>query len=506
MRKIIKYFFVATFCLLVSCGSEKQSNTKQIFRGNICKEPQTLDPRKARDINDIIVLNILFEGLFRLSNDNQVEKALCDSYEISEDGLKYTFTIKDAHWSNGDKVTSQDFAYSWKKILDPNFVTPQSTQLYMIKNAKDVKQKNKEVSTLGIYTPNIETLIVELEHPVPYFLKLLTYPVFFPINQKIDKKNSNWAIDKESYVNNGPFAIQDWKHHDQLILNKNNKYWDKEKVKLEQINLIIVSQETEFNMFENNELDWAGSPFSSIQLDSLDTFAKSENFYTGEFLGTCFLRINTQKIEDKNFRQDLSNAIERSQIAEYAFHNIRTPTHFLVPTKKENIVLKPVIKKDVGEHQIVITYTNLYSNNLLAQALQRNWEDNLKITVKLEAIDRKTFFDRIFSGKYEVAISSWIADFNDPINFLEVFKNKDNGTNNTFWENNEYISLLDESTRCLDQTKRLELLKKAEEILLEEVPIIPIYYLRLYYLKNNHVKDLYISNLGIMDFKRAYID
>ena len=318
MFKILKVVGLV-FCLfLVAC--QTSDKTKQSFCINIGEDPQSLDPRKARDVNSYSILNMLFEGLTRLSKEGSPEGALAEKIEISEDQKKYTFTLRKSFWSNGDKVTSYDFAYSWKKILDEKFPSSTAYQLYMIKNAKLAKEGKISVDEVGITTLDENTLVVELERPVSYFLELLSFPFFFPVNSKVDKDQPGWAERKETYVSNGPFKLNAWVNNDKIDVIKNELYWDRSNVKLGKISLFMVPSETEFNMFEVGELDWAGSPFSTLPVDAFKKLKKQENLHIAPYLGTYFLRVNTnfeqqqKSLLSVSFRNALASSIDREGI------------------------------------------------------------------------------------------------------------------------------------------------------------------------------------------------
>ncbi|KPK33210.1 MAG: hypothetical protein AMS24_01830 [Chlamydiae bacterium SM23_39] len=510
---MFKRTFLILIIILTSC-QKKHINSLKI---NIVNEITCLDPRKVRDLNSISVMKMLFEGLTRFSKEGNIELALAKDVKISKDLKKYIFHLKKSYWTDGQKLTSYDFAYSLKKALSPSFSSTMRYKLFIIKNAKKAFEKKVELEKIGIATPDPYTLIIELERPSPYFLELLTMPIFFPIAKHIDEKNKEWIENESIYVGNGPFKIKKWKHQNKLILVKNEKYWDNKKVKLKKIILFMVSQETELNMFEAGQLDWAGSPFSNLPLGALENLFKSKIFYKKPFLGTSFLRINVDWVKkffpiketQIIFRKILSNTINRESISKHILLNSQPPANSFLPPftgilyheKKIDKFLK--IPKNMN---IEIIYVHSDRNHLIAQEIQRAWEDNLKIKIILKPLESKIFFNKLYSSSYQIALGSWIADYNDPLNFLEVFKFKDNGTNNTCWENIKYINFLNLADQCIDLEKRKKFIIKAQEILLEEKPIIPLYYLNMCFLKRKNVKDVIISQLGYADFRWAYLE
>lgn len=502
MVKKTRYFIVCLIFLFIFSCKKNEKEVKQKLSINIVCEPQSLDPRKARDLNAINLVKMFFEGLMRISKDGAVECGLAKNYTVSEDGKTFIFKLKDAYWSNNEKVTSYDFEYTYKKILSRDFISPNAFSLYVIKNAKTAKEGKIDINRIGVRALDVQTLVIELEKPCPYFLKLLTLPVFFAVNKNLDQKNQSWAYQDNEYVSNGPFKLVKWSHCDRLEAVKNPLYWDAKQVKLEKISMLMLTPDVEMNMFEMNQLDIAGSPFSTILVDSIPKLKQMNKLNIAPYYGTSFLRINTQKITDVDFRKALVNAFDRKKIVEHILQGGQKETNRLVPSSnKENI---EIIKKDFSKKKVTVSYVSLDRAHILAQALQRDWEENLNIKVELRALERKTYYEKLASMDYEIAAGSWIADFEDPIDFLNVFKYKDSSTNNTGWENKNYIALLDESDSVLDESARKELLKRAEDLLLNEAVIVPICNMAQNFLKKDNLENIFIYPSGFIDLKYAY--
>jgi len=502
LKKILIIFCIPALFFFTSCKKNNKEKIKQHLSINILTEPQSLNPLKARDLISVNLAKMFFDGLMRVDNHGNILPSLAHSYKISEDGKTYSFFLRDSFWSNKDKVTAYDFEYTFKKVLLPNFITPNATSLFKIKNAKKIKEGKMSPDEIGIIALDENTLQIELEDPCPYFLKLLTQPAFFAINKNLDQKNDNWALNKNSFVSNGAFKLSEWKKNNIIEAKKNEYYWDRDKVKLEKISMFMLPNDVEQNMFELHELDIAGSPFSTITLDSMENLKKDKNFHIAPYYGTSFLRVNTQKITDINFRRDLVNSFDREKITKYILQGKQVSSSRLIPVDKNINV--PIIEKDYLQRDISLMYISNDRTHILAQALQRDLNKNLNLNITLLAVERKIFYEKISNLDYELAISSWIADFDDPIDFLNVFKYKDNSTNNTGWENKGFINLLNKSEKILDLEKREKVIKQAEDILLTEAPIVPIYHLTQNFLKNENLEDVFIYPSGFIDFKYAY--
>jgi len=517
-------YFIALILLVSGFGCQAPSHKTQPVRINIGDEPQTLDPRKAKHLNCQMISRMLFEGLTRVSREEKVELALAESVEISPDQKTYTFRLKKSVWSNADPVTAFDFVYAWKKVLSPDFPSNSAEYLYAIQNAKAAKEGKIALDLIGVHAQDENTLVVQLQEPTPYFLELTAFPAFFPINQSVDTTHPTWAQSATHYVCNGPFCLTDWKHQDHLSLKKNTSYWDAATVKIASLALYMLAEETELNMFEKKELDWAGSPFSTLPVDALTSLEQDKSLHTKELLGTYFIRINTDKAPFAHpaMRKAFALAVDRSAIVAHITRGKQIPATGLVPPSlglqkqpyfqdADQERAKQLFSSALSDQhltkdklpEITLLYRAGERNHSIAQAIQQQWFEAFGVRIKLEAIERKVFYDRISRQDYHLAAGDWIADFADPINFLDIFKYKKGGSNNTHWENPQYTALLDQAAISFDQTKRLSLLAHSEQILMQEMPIIPIFYYTMLYVNQPHLKDVALSSMGQIDFKWA---
>ncbi|MBN2479535.1 MAG: peptide ABC transporter substrate-binding protein [Parachlamydiales bacterium] len=500
MNILLRLFFIffAVTLIFTSCkNNERKVSNKNVISFNINSDPNTLDPRKARDLNSMNISKIFFEGLTRLDKEGNPTLAIAKSYTLKEDKKTYVFKLKDSFWSNGDKLTAYDFEYAWKAVLDPNFSSSMAYKMFIIKNSREAKDGKISIDDVKIKAIDEKTLMVELERSTPYFLHLLANPIFFPINKKNDLENKNWHQDEKSFVCNGIFTLNQWKNNEMIECIKNKDYWDESQVKITKINMIMTNEKEEIKMYKKNKLDIVGSPFSFLPTKSLKKLKKRKDFHSQPYFGTSFLRINVEKINDKLFRKALSKAINRKALVEYVLQQGEYPAKRLIPDY--------FIKNKQENDAISLTYIRGNKTNIIAKSLKNDIENNLKIDVVLEPLDRNIYYEKINSQNYELALGSWIADFEDPINFLEMFKFKNDSIHNTGWENKKYVSLLDEFI-ARDIDERYKILKKAEDILLDELPIIPLYHLSQNYLKKTNLKDIKIYPSGFIDFKYAYFE
>ncbi len=518
------------FLGVVGCNSKKQpttpSNSKAsctaTLKINIKDEPGTLDPRKARSLSDCNVIKMFMEGLTRIDCDGKVSFALAKSVEVSDDQLLYTFHLRETTWSNGETVSANDFVYAWKKTLSPKFPSDQAAQLYPIRNARSIKEGKLPLSFLGVKALDAHTLAVKLENPTPYFLELLATPVFFPVCAKVDRVNPNWAQNAESFVGCGPFKLKTWKHHNQMKAVKNSNYWDKASVKLGTIEMAMVDEKADCDMFESGELHWGGSPYSTIPLDAIPALKKQQMLKSKPALHTYWVRANVEQepFNHPKLRKAFSSAINRQTIVQHILQGLQIPAKGIVPSSMGLQNNSSFIgyslesaqsffhegKEDLNLSEfpsIHLLYASGGRNGLIAQTLQEQWHEAFGIRVELETAEPKVFFDRVRRQDFQLALGNWVADFNDPINFLEVFAQKDNGRNSTGWENADYASSIERSYEIADRNQRAELLAKCEKQLMEEMPVFPLYHNTFLYMQDDHLQDVVLTEMGGIDFKWA---
>lgn len=519
MQRILSLLFVLA---LVLSGCSSVPSVRKVVSLNIEGDPGVLDPRFSRDTSSSSVVRMLFEGLVRMGPSEKTENALAERIEISADGVLYTFHLRESIWSNNDPVTAHDFVYAWQKILSPDFPSASADQLFVIKNGRAAKSGKVFLSQVGLRAVDDHTLEVELELPTPYFLDLLVFPSFFPVNERVERENPDWALSADTYVGNGPFLLKEWKRNDHLSLDRNPTYWEKEKTKLEQLQIMIVKAETAYRMFEKKELDWTGSPLSQLPVDALEHLKGKGVLRANPMLGTWFIRLDTDRgpFQNGHIRQAFSLAVDRDSLVQHVLQGGQLPAGGLVPPSLKGS--KPFLAAFSVEEakgclqlglqelslpqlpEVTLTYLSLERNHLVMQALQQQWASALGVRVKLEAVEGKVYFDRVAKREFQMASSSWLADYSDPINFLELFQNKTSRGNQTGWEHPQYAELLQASSRA-SGVPRLALLDQAEEILIKEMPIIPLFYGASLSLCQERLKGVVVSSLGTIDFRWAEV-
>ncbi|MGG1697512.1 peptide ABC transporter substrate-binding protein [Bacillus zhangzhouensis] len=514
-------------------STSSSGEAKTTLNVNISTEPFSLHPGLANDSTSGSVIRQTFEGLTRINAEGKPENAMASDIKTSADGKTYTFTLRDAKWSNGDPVTAKDFEYAWKWALDPKNESQNAYQLYYIKGAEAANKGKAKVADVGIKAKDDKTLVVELENPTPFFTELTAFYTYMPVNQKVAEKNKNWFTNAgENYVSNGPFVLSQWKHGGSITLEKNNEYWDKDTVKLKKINMSMIKDtNTELSMFKKGELDWAGSPTGSLPTESLQTLKKDGGLKIQTIAGIYNYKFNTEvkPLNNANIRKALAYSINRQAIVDKITQGEQVPAMAIVPPTMEGFTdnktgyfkdhdvatAKELLEKGAKElgyksvsdlPALKLSYNTDEGHQKIAQAIQEMWKKDLGIKVELDNSEWNVYIDKIHSGDYQIGRMGWLGDFNDPVNFLELYKDKDGGNNDTGWENKEYKQLLNDSAKETDKTKREEMLKKAEEILINDMPVAPIYFYTQLWVQDPKLKGVVVSGLGDVQYKWAHFE
>ena len=501
---------------------------EQVLNVNIKAEPPSLHPGTSTDTTSSAVLDQVFEGLTRMNLDGEPEEAMAESIEVSEDGLTYTFKIReDAKWSNGDPVTAEDFEYAWKWVLDPeNPDADYAYLLYVIKGAQDAKENGASLDDIGVTVEDEKTLVVELEQPTDYFLELTAFTTFYPLNKNVVSEDAEWHLDAgDTYVTNGPFTLVSWDHNDKVVLEKNEDYWDAETVKLEQITMHMINDEsTALQMYESGELDWIGDPLDSIPLAAIQTMKDAGELSIADRTGLYYYTVNHEDeiLGNANIRKALALAIDRQAIIDNITQKEEKPAMALVPPAMfpENESgffndgdieqAKEYLQAGLDElgldslPSISLSYNTDEGHAAIAQAVQDMWNKNLDINVELNNEEWNVYLNSLSEGDYQLGRIGWISDYNDASSFLEIFETV-GGNNYTNWENEEYQALIKEARAELDSDKRQEIMQEAEKVFMEELPIIPVYFYTNTYAKKDYLQGVEALPVGGFNLKWAYI-
>jgi len=518
--------------------SEEKLAAKQVFNKTENQEIPTMDTSKSTDTLGSQILGNTMEGLYRLDKENKPIPAAAESSTKSEDGKKYTFKLrKDAKWSNGDPVTAKDFVFAWQRLLDPKTAAEYAFIAFPIKNAEAVNKGEKPVTELGVKAVDDLTLEVELEQAVPYFLNLVAFPSYYPLNEKfVKEKGDKYGLESDTTVYNGPFVLTDWKHEQGWKLKKNDQYWDKKTVKLDEINYSVVKEPaTNVNLYDSGQID-----FSLLTGEFVDKYRNNKEEY-GVYNepSTFFIRLNQKRggqdtpLKSKKLREAIALSIDKKNLTNVILNDGSKPADYLVPkglaagpdgkdfqeTFKNGI--KPdakkaaaaweEAKKELGKDQVTIEFLNYDTGNAkkVGEYVKDQIEKNLKgvtVNIKLQPFKQKLKLES--DQDYDISYGGWSPDYADPMTYLDMFESK-HSHNQMSFSDQKYDEIIKKAGGELmsDAKKRWEELGKAEKLLLEEdVALVPLYQSARSYVMKPHVKGVVKHNISPeYSYKWAYV-
>ena len=552
LKKLCAVLIAATIStsLFIGCGNtnntfneESKANNSstggnQEIIYNLGADPQTIDPLLNTAIDGSNVIVNAFEGLMILNDKNEAEPAAAESYEVSDDGLVYTFKLREnGKWSDGEPVTANDFYYAWMRGIDKNTAAEYCYQFFYIKNAE--KYYNGEVlaDEVGLKVLDDYTLEVTLEAPTAYFTQLLAHQTYSPVREDIVSANPDtWATSPETYIGNGPFKLVQWDMKDQLVFEKNENYWDADNVKLEKLTFKLVTDTTTaYSELKAGNFDVV----NSVPPNEIEPGKGEGVVQIIPKLGTYFFAINVGKQDNLNddvkkalsnnlVRQAMCLAIDRQeiidnvgkadQVAAYSFVPLGIPStdggefsdkEYYDPQDMEsNIEKAKELLKEAGYENgeglptIELMYNSEDSHKYVCQIVQQNLAE-VGINVELTNQEWAVFLNTRQNGEYQIARHGWIGDYSDPMTFLDMWVTN-GGNNDSGFSNSEYDALIAEAKVETNLEKREELLRKAEDILMDEAPIIPIYFYTTVMAWNDDVEGILVTSLGKVYFKNAY--
>ncbi len=533
MKKIL-----ISIILLISIFSctKNNINIKNEISITLGAEPRTLDPTlNSLSFGSIYMIHF-FEGLTKKDKDDNVVAGNAYKWDISEDGIVYTFYIRDdAKWSDGKNVSAKDFEYAIKRAANPKTAATYSYMLNIIKNANDCLSGKKDISELDVKAVDDNTLQITLENPTPYFLEYLSISsVYFPVREDIiEKYGDKWTLSPETYVVNGPYYMTERKFDEKITMEENPYYYDKKSIIAKKINSIIIEDSnTALSYIKNGDIQFSviEAPLGEIEQLKKDKYILQENAY-----GIYFLAINTKKdvLTNKNIRKALALAFDRNYIISnvtklnqipanawvaYGIKDYDNITDFRVNGSNyidsskynENIQLAKKLLEEAGYTNgegfpvLEIRTTPGYFT-LIAEAMQSMYKENLNIDIIIKSEMYNETFQAMVQKEYDLARTGWTADFSDALSMLNYFSTI-NSVNHTGFESDKFQELLKLATKETNNQKRMEALHKAEDIIFEYMPIIPIIYRLDPFMISPKLKGAIFNPLGRYIFTYSYIE
>lgn len=476
-------------------------------RGN-SGDPETLDQHKTSTTVEGHVLRDLYEGLVIYDNKAKVVPGVAESWTVSDDGLVYTFKIRDtAKWSNGDPVVAGDFVFSMNRIMDPATGAKYATILYPIAGAEAINKG--EGGEMGVKAIDDKTLEITLEQATPYFLELLTHQTGLPMHPATVEAHGKDFVQPGVMVSNGAFTLESFTPNDKIVLKKNENFHDAANVALDGVEFLPFEDRANCaRRFEAAEVH-SCDDIATEQLADL-TARLGDQVYVAPYLGTYYYGINSARapFDDVRVRQALSMVVDREFLAEEIWGGAMLPAYSLVPPGISNYVSEPPMldyaelpmldREDAAiallaeagfgpdnPLEVEINYNASENHKNTATAIASMWEP-LGVTVAYNVRDISAHYAMLRDEKtHDVARAGWIGDYSDPQNFLFLNRADNPGFNYGNYNNPEYDGLLDKAAATVDLTERAEILAEAERLFLRDVPQVPL----LYYSSMNLVSD-----------------
>ena len=547
-RLIVAAFAITGAMALAGCGGGSKSAKKvsgKILTIEMGPEVESIDPALNTTNDGANYLTYLFDNLLRTDKDGKVVPSLAQKYEVSDDGLTWTFHLRDGlKWSDGSDFTANDFVYSWQRMVDPDIAAPYAeTVLGMVEGYDEAIGKPDEngnqtttldITKLRVEAPDDKTFVVHMSHPTPYFDKLAAFAALSPVKKDVvEAKPDGWTLDPKTYISTGPFKLAEWKSGSYLMLEKNENYWNKDAVKLDGIKcLLMEDQNAAFSAYESGD----ALMIKDIPTQEITTLQKRPDYRLDPQIGTYFIDLNNtlDEFKDAKVRQALSLALDRKYISETITAGTYTPAKGFVPAGvvdwdtsawednitdpsvyinvddyQGNLAKAKELLKEAGHENGAGLPTIVYSTNdqsyhkKIAEYLQQVWGE-LGVKVEVNIVEWKSFTPQRRSGNYQAARDGWVMDYNDPSNILELAVTG-NGNNNCKYSNPDFDALMEKAAKEKDPKTRFGYFHQAEELAMKDAAMVPLLYYNDFYLQSDKVKDSWHSPDGFWHFEYADI-
>lgn len=552
-RNFLKVAGVSAAALgLAACGGSKSGSTATSgsaagstaggvntagFTVQYGSNPETLDPALNSAIDASNTIITIFEPLLLINENNEVIGGQAESWEASEDGLTWTFTMRDGlKWSDGTDLTAKDFEYSFKRMANPDTAAPYAETCLGMIDGFDAAQAGDPDALNVKASDDGKTLTIVLSYPCSYFDKMAAFAAMSPVQQAtVEANGDSWCTSADTFVSNGPYMITDWTPSERIVLSKNPNYvggWDNSKIVSDTITLLLLEDSSaSFAAYNSGE----AVLIKDVPTDEIPSLTKAEDggdFYVDTILGTYYVSLNLQRdaFKDAKVRKALSLAIDRDYVANTIMQGTYTTADSIVgpgivdesgyfhdngnapyisADYEANLAEAKKLLEEAGYPNGEGYPTIEYSTNdagyhvPLAEYLQQAWGD-LGITLTINKMEWSSFTPARRAGEYDVARNGWVMDYNDPSNMLDLFCTS-NGNNDGKYANPDFDAAIDAS-RVADSAEHFAQLHKAEDILMEDMGCLPIAYYNDYWLQSPTLKGTWHSPYGYWYLQYGYIE
>ena len=516
-------------------STEAGSTTgEKILKVQVGPDPETVDPALNSAIDGGNMILHAFEGLLTLDENGQLKEGQAESWETSEDGLTWTFHLRDGlKWSDGTDLTAKDFVYSWQRVCDPNVAAPYAeTVLGMVKGYDEAVAG--DITKLDVQAPDEKTVVVNLANPCSYFGELAAFATLNPVQQATVEANGDaWATSADTYISNGPFMMTEWVPGSHITFSKNPNYWNAEAIKLDKLEFeLIEDSNAAYSAYTSGEVDM----IKDVPTEEIPSLQGNDDFHVDPIIGTYYVSLNLQKeyFQDARVRKALSLAIDRNYVANTLMQGTYSPASSIVgpgwlDTDGSSFAENanggtPYIDNDnfdanleeakklleeagypngEGFPQIEYTTNDAGYHKVVAEYLQQAWAA-IGIDLKVNIVEWASFTPMRRNGEFDVARNGWVGDYTDPSNILELFCTT-NGNNDGKYTNADFDAAIEDSRVTTDATTRSADLHKAEDTLMNDAGCIPIAYYNDFWLQSSKITGSWHSANGYWYFMYADI-
>ena len=506
----------------------------------LASEPQTIDPALNSAVDGAIMVNHFFEGLVKWVDDGEgnamTAPGQAESWEkvVNDDGtVTYTMKLRDGiKWSDGKEVTAGDFEYSWKRLANPETAADYCYMIDMVQNYAGIANSESDPDTLGIKAIDDKTLEIVLSYDCPYFEEIMAFPATFPVRQDLVEGNDEWTYDVATYVSNGPYKMKEWSHNAYILAEKNENYYDFANLGPDTIRFTLLDDANAMlAAYKSGELDF----IEELPPDEMANYLASGELTVADYIGTYYVCFNTEDEVFSNplIRKAFSLAIDRNYIVENVSQAGEVPATGYVPAGVNDAagpgsddfrtvggeyysVAEEDYEKNCEEARALLAeagYPNgegfptveyMYNTNdkhkAIGEALQNMWQEQLGVTVNLSNQDWNVFLESRKQGDYQIARNGWIADYNDPCSFLDMWYTG-GGNNDAQYSNKDYDAKIDAAKATAVQEERMKAFHEAEDILIEQDNVLaPVYFYTQPYMIKDDIQGMYYTPLGYFFF------
>ncbi len=528
---------------------------------NIASEPQSIDPALNSAVDGAIMLGHMFEGLMKWKDSGvetpgadgtctnaELTEGQAESYEkvVNDDGtVTYTFKIRsDARWSDGKPVTAGDFVYSWQRLVTPETAADYNYMIDSVVNANEIMAGDMDPTELAVSAPDDSTFVVTLTSDLPYFLEVCAFPATFPVRQDVTTKedgtpNDQWTFDVATYLCNGPYKLTAWNHNSEIVMEPNEQYYDAANLGPDKITFKLMDdQNAMLSGFNSGELDF----IEDVPQAELPDLIASGDLKIVDYIGTYYVCYQTQKapFDDPRVRQAFTLAVDRTFIVDKVTQAGQVPANGFVPAgvydaagstgddfrtvggayysiegdadysyeanceKARELLAEAGYPNGENFPVVEYLYNTSDAHKAVAEALQNMWETELGVKVTLNNQEWAVFLQTRKDGNYSIARNGWIADYNDPMSFLDMWLTG-GGNNDAQYANADYDAKIQEAKNTTDPAARMKLMHEAENIIMgQDWALNPLYFYTQKYMLSDRVGGMFYTPLGYFFFSYAH--